>query len=54
MIVSIILLLANLVIFARIYWFNLSSGLLLIITIMEILAIAVSFAYWVPRYKLKW
>jgi|BarGraIncu01121A_1022015.scaffolds.fasta_scaffold00180_1 hypothetical protein len=54
MAVSIILLLANLVIFVRFYWFNLSLGLILVISIMELLAIAVNFAYWVPKYKLKW
>ena len=53
--VSMILLLADLVIFARAYWFkDLSLGLVLIVSIMEILAIAVNFVYWVPKYKLKW
>jgi hypothetical protein len=53
-VVSIILLIANLVIFARYYWFNLSLSLVLVISIMEILAIAINFAYWLPKYKLKW
>jgi hypothetical protein len=52
--VVIILLLTDLVIFARVYWFNLSASLVLIISILELLAIVISFAYWVPKYKLKW
>jgi hypothetical protein len=54
MVVSVILILANLVIFARVYWFNLPLWIALVITIVEILAIALSFAYWAPKYKLKW
>ena len=55
MVVSIILFLTNLVIFARVYWFPpLSLSLVIVVTIMEILAIAVNFAYWVPKYKLRW
>jgi hypothetical protein len=53
-VVSIILLITNSVIFARVYWFNLSLWLIVVITIMEILAIGVSFLYWAPKYKLKW
>ncbi len=53
-VVSLILLITNLVIFARFYWFDLSLGLILVISIMEILVIAINFAYWVPKYKLKW
>lgn len=52
--VSIIVLLANFVIFVRLYWFNLSPSLLLVVTIMEILVIMVNSAYWVSKYKLKW
>jgi hypothetical protein len=52
--VSIIVLLANFVIFIRFYWFNLSSSILLAVTIAEILAIAITFAYVGRKYKLKW
>lgn len=54
-VVSIIVLIVNLVMFARLYWFqSLSSGLFLFITFIEILVIAIQFAYWVSKYKLKW
>lgn len=52
--VSVIVLLANLIIFVRFYWFNLSSSILLVITIAEVLVIALHFAYLGRRYKLKW
>lgn len=52
--ISIIVLVANLVIFVRFYWFNLSSSIILAVTIMEILVIAVTFAYTGRKYKIKW
>ena len=51
--VSIIVLLANLVIFARFYWFSLSPSLLLVITIVEILVIVINFVYLARKYKIK-
>jgi hypothetical protein len=52
--VSAILLLTDLVIFARVYWFTLSASLVIVISIIEMLVIAVTFAYLVSKYKLRW
>ncbi len=49
---SIVLILTNLVVFYL--HGHLSLSLVLLVSIIEIVPIAISFLYWMPKYKLKW
>ena len=50
--VSIIMLIVNLVMLYHAK--DLSLDLVLVISAAEIIVVAVNFAYWVPKYRLKW
>ena len=51
-VISVVLILTNLIVFYL--HGNLSLSLVLLVSIVEIVPIAVNFWYWMPKYKLKW
>jgi len=46
------LLLINLITYYFVY--GVALGFVISVTIIEIIALAIAFAFWVPRYKLRW
>jgi hypothetical protein len=52
MVVTIVIFVVNLIVF---YWHeHLLLSLVLAASSVEVIAIAVNFAFWVPQYQLKW